>query len=424
VSGGLIHDWNREQAPPRVELNDETLRDGLQSPSVTEPSAEQKLQLLHLMAGLGVSAVTVGYPAAGPRMQAQCRLLAGEIARARLPLSPNASARTTESDVAAIARLAQEIGVPIEAGIFIGASRIRRETQGWSVDDILRMAERAIGLAVREGLPVMFVLEDASRTDPETLRVVYGEAIRLGARRLCLADTTGYATPAGTERLVRFVKDEIVTPGGDSPRRTRRDTEDCLSERETVALDWHGHRDRGLAVANCLAAINAGADRIHATALGAGERAGNAEMELVLANLYLMGLHCGDLTRLGDYCRFASQALGPQILPNHPVVGSDAFRTASGTHVAAILKARERGEAELADLAYSSLPAAVFGLEQRFALSAMSGHAGVRHWLAEHGHDPHDETLVETVLKAAKESPRALDDAEAERVVAGAAPGA
>lgn len=397
----LIHDWNNER-PIGVELNDETLRDGLQSPSVTEPSDEAKLRLLHLMADLGVSAVTVGYPAAGPRMQAQTRLLAGEIARARLPLSPNASARTTEADVAAIARVAQESGVPIEAGIFIGASRIRRETQGWSVDDLLRLAERAIGLAVREGLPVMFVLEDASRTDPETLMTLYGHAIRLGARRLCLADTTGYATPAGAERLVRFVREKIIAPN------------------ESVALDWHGHRDRGLAVANCLAAIAAGADRIHATALGAGERAGNAEMELLLANLYLMGVHWGDLTRLAEYCRLASQALGLRIPANHPVVGSDAFRTASGTHVAAILKARERGEAELADLAYSSMPAAVFGLEQRFALSAMSGHAGVRHWLAEHGHDPRDETLVETLLRAAKESPRALTDAEAERVVAGA----
>ncbi len=411
----LIHDWNNER-PVAVELNDETLRDGLQSPSVTEPSAEQKLQLLHLMAGLGVSAVTVGYPAAGPRMQAQCRLLAGEIARGRLPLSPNASARTTESDVSAVANVAHDIGMPIEAGIFIGASRIRRETQGWSVDDILRMTEGAIGLAVREGLPVMFVLEDASRTDPETLRAVHAEAIRQGARRLCLADTTGYATPAGTERLVRFVREEIIGP------RIVGDVTCAASgagvAAETVALDWHGHRDRGLAVANCLAAITAGADRIHATALGAGERAGNAEMELVLANLYLMGIHRGDLTRLGDYCRLASQALGLRIPANHPVVGSDAFRTASGTHVAAILKARERGEAELADLAYSSMPAAVFGLTQRFALSAMSGHAGVRHWLAEHGHDAGDEALAETLLRAAKESPRALTDAEAERVVA------
>jgi 2-isopropylmalate synthase len=396
----LIYDWNREHLAlrPPVEVNDETLRDGLQSPSAVEPTDEQKLRLLHLMAEVGISAVTVGYPAAGPRMLAQTRLLASEITRGKLKLSPNAAARTTEADVAAIARVAQETGVAIEAGIFVGASRIRRQSQGWSVDDLLRMSERAIGLAVREGLPVMFVAEDASRADPETLRALYGNAIRGGARRLCIADTTGHSTPEAAARLVRFAR-EIG---------------------EGVAVDWHGHRDRGLAIANCLAAISAGADRVHATALGAGERAGNAEMELLLANLYLLEFRRGDLTRLPEYCRLASRALGLPIPPNHPVVGTDAFRTASGTHVAAIIKARDRGGVELADLAYSSLPASAFGLEQTFALSAQSGRAAVRYWLLAHGHDPHNEGLVETLLTAAKESPRALTDAEAERLVAGA----
>jgi 2-isopropylmalate synthase len=398
VAHGLIHDWNQER-PARVELNDETLRDGLQSPSITDPPAEAKVRLLHLMVDLGVSAVTIGFPAAGPRMLEQTRLLAGEIARQRLPLAANASGRTTEADVAPIAQVAQETGVALEAAIFIGASRIRRETQGWTMDDMLRLAERAVRLAVREGLPVMFVLEDASRTDPDTLKALYGLAIRLGARRLCLADTTGHATPAGVERLVCFVRDEVIAPSG-----------------ERVALDWHGHRDRGLAIANCLAAIAAGANRVHATALGCGERAGNAEMELLLANLYLGGARFGDLTKLPEYCRLAAQALGLRIPANHPVVGLDAFRTASGIHAAAILRARERGDTELADLVYSSLPASVFGLIQTFALSAMSGHAGVRHWLAEHGHDPRDEALVETLLRAAKASPRALTDSEAERV--------
>jgi 2-isopropylmalate synthase len=395
----LIHDWNQER-PLTVALNDETLRDGLQSPSVTDPPPEAKIRLLHLMADLGISAATIGYPAAGRRMLEQTRLLAGEIACSRLPLSANASGRTTETDVAPIARVAQETGIAIEAAIFIGASRIRRETQGWTLDDMLRLVERAVGLAVREGLPVMFVLEDASRTDPETLVALYTLAIRLGARRLCLADTTGHATPAGADRLVRFVRERIIVPSG-----------------EKVGLDWHGHRDRGLAIANCLAAVSAGADRVHGTALGCGERAGNAEIELLLANLYLAGARLGDLTKLPEYCRLASQAMGLRIPANHPVVGLDAFRTASGIHAAAILRARERGDTELADLVYSSLPASAFGLHQAFALSAMSGHAGVRHWLTQHGYDSRDETLVETLLRAAKDSPRALSEQEAERVV-------
>jgi len=407
VPRSLIHDWNGERAAlteRRIELNDETLRDGLQSPSVTDPPPDTKLRLLHLMADLGIAAVTVGFPAAGPRMLAQARLLAREIARARLPLAANASARTVEADIAPIATLAQETGVPLEAAVFIGASAIRRESQAWTLTDMLRLSEDAVRFAVREGLSVMFVLEDASRTDPETLRALYGHAIGCGARRLCLADTTGHATPAGVERLARFVRDEVIAPSG-----------------ERVRLDWHGHRDRGLAVANCLAAIAAGADRVHGTALGAGERAGNAEMELLLANFHLMGIPHGDLTRLPEYCRLVSQALGLTIPTNQPVVGSDAFRTASGIHAAAILRAEERGDTELAELTYSSLPASVFGLAQQFALSPMSGHASVRHWLREHGHAPTDEPLVEALLAAAKQADRALSDGEAERVVRAAA---
>jgi 2-isopropylmalate synthase len=407
VPRSLIHDWNGERAAlteRRIELNDETLRDGLQSPSVTDPPPETKLRLLHLMADLGIAAVTVGFPAAGPRMLAQARLLTQEIARARLPLAANASARTVKADIAPIATLAQETGVPLEAAVFIGASAIRRESQDWTLTDMLRLSEDAVRFAVREGLSVMFVLEDASRTDPETLRALYGHAIRCGARRLCLADTTGHATPAGVERLARFVRDEVIAPSG-----------------ERVPLDWHGHRDRGLAVANCLAAIAAGADRVHGTALGAGERAGNAEMELLLANFHLMGIPHGELTRLPEYCRVVSQALGLTIPTNQPVVGSDAFRTASGIHAAAILRAEEQGDTELAELTYSSLGASVFGLAQRFALSPMSGHASVRHWLREHGHDPTDEPLVEALLAAAKQADRALSDGDAERVVRAAA---
>jgi isopropylmalate/homocitrate/citramalate synthase len=405
VPRSLIHDWNGEQtaAPnPRAGLNDETLRDGLQSPSVTDPPPEAKLRLLHLMADLGMAGVTIGFPAAGPRMLAQTRLLARELARTRLPLAANAAARTVEADVAPIATVAQEAGIPIEAAIFIGASAIRRESQGWDLGDMLGLSERAGRFAIRQGLPVMFVVEDASRTDPETLRALYAHAIGWGARRLCLADTTGHARPPGVERLVRFVRDEVITPS-----------------RQPVALDWHGHRDRGLAVANCLAALAAGADRVHGTALGSGERAGNAEMELLLANFHLMGLPHGDLTLLPEYCRLASRALGLRIPANHPVVGADAFRTASGIHAAAILRAEQRGDRELAELTYSSLPAAAFGLEQRYALSSMSGHAMVRHWLEQHGYDPTDEALVESLLAAARQADRAMSDAEVERVVRG-----
>jgi len=403
--GGLVFDWNGERgAPPvRVALNDETLRDGLQSPSVTEPPDEVKRRLVHLMAELGIEAATIGFPAAGPRMLAQCRLLAREVGSARLPLSLNCAARTLESDLAPIADLAQDTGLPIEAAAFIGTSAVRQTAEGWSLDRMLAAVDQAVSFASHAHIPVMFVAEDASRAHPDTLAAVCLAAIRGGARRLCLADTAGHATPAGVTRLVRFVRDRVIAPFGSE-----------------VALDWHGHRDRGLALANCLAAIAAGVDRVHATALGVGERAGNAEMELLLANLHLLGIPHGNLERLPEYCWTAAAALGIEVPAHHPVVGADAFRTGTGIHAAAILKARAAGDDALADLLYSSLPPGAFGLVQRIAVSPASGRANVRHWLAAHGYDPDDLVLADALLAAAKRSDHALSDVECAAAVAGA----
>jgi 2-isopropylmalate synthase len=400
---GLVFDWNGERGSPHpgVELNDETLRDGLQSPSVVEPSDELKRRLLHLMADVGIGAATIGFPAAGPRMLAQCRLLALEVASARLPLSVNCPARTVEADLEPIAELAQLTGLPVEAATFIGTSAVRQAAEGWSLGRMLEAVERAVTFGVREGLPVMFVAEDASRARPDTLAALCLAAIRAGARRICLADTTGHATPAGASRLVGFVRDRVIG-----------------TSRDAVKLDWHGHRDRGLALANCLAAIGAGADRVHGTALGIGERAGNAEMELLLANLHLLGVRRGNPQRLLEYCRTAAAGLGIEVPAHQPVVGADAFRTGTGIHAAAILKAQAAGEAALAALLYSSLPGSAFGLAQQIAVSPMSGHANVRNWLADHGHDPDDAVLIDALLAAAKRSDHTLSDLECANVVA------
>ncbi len=401
--GGLVFDWNRERgAPPiHVELNDETLRDGLQSPSAAEPDDAAKLRLVHLMAELGIGAATIGFPAAGPRMLAQCRLLARAVAAARLPLALNCAARTVQGDLEPIAALAEESGLPIEAATFIGSSAVRQVAEGWALDRMLEAVDRAVGFGVRAGLPVMFVAEDASRAHPDILEALCVAAIRAGAGRICLADTVGHATPAGVSRLIGHVRERL--PG--------------LANGD-VKLDWHGHRDRGLAIANCLAAIASGVDRVHATALGIGERAGNAEMELLLANLHLLGAPHGKLDRLSEYCRAAAAALGIEVPAHQPVIGADAFRTGTGIHAAAILKARAAGDGALADLLYSSLPAGAFGLTQGIAVSPMSGHANVRHWLGAHGHDPDDAVLADGLLGAAKLSGRALTDRECAAVVA------
>src|SRR5687767_4040658 len=397
----LVYDWNTAgdafdyTARARVELDDETLRDGLQSPSVIDPPIEEKLKILHLIAGLGIHTADIGLPGAGPRAVADVRALALEIATHRLPIAANCAARTVIADVEPIARISQEAGIPIEACTFIGSSPIRLYAEDWTLDRMLRVSEDAIAFAVKEGLPVMYVTEDTTRARPEVLKTLYTHAIRCGARRLCLADTVGHATPDGVRQLVRFIRAEVVEPSG-----------------VDIRIDWHGHRDRGFGLANTFAAIEAGVDRVHGTALGIGERVGNTEMDLLLVNLKLMGIHDTDLSTLTRYCEAVSRATGVDIPANYPVMGTDAFRTGTGVHAAAIVKARLKGDDWLADRVYSAVPAAMFGRKQRIDISHVSGMSNVKFWLTENGYAANDERLCQHVFALAKRTNHALSDAE------------
>src|SRR3989475_9092713 len=408
----LIYDWNSaggtdghfDWTRARVDLNDEALRDGLQSPSVTDPSLEVKKRLLHLMADLGIVAADIGLPGAGPRGVAQVRALAKEIRDHKLPIAPNCAARTVVADVEPIVRISDEVGIKIEAATFIGSSPIRQYTEDWTLDRIVEATEEAVTYAVKHGLPVMYVTEDTTRARPETLKVLYGAAIDCGATRICLADTVGHATPDGVKALVDFVKREIV-------------------KQKDVKIDWHGHRDRGMGLINCLAAIEAGVDRVHATALGVGERVGNAEMDLLIVNLRLLGAHRGggDLSKLPEYCHTAAEAVGVPIPVNYPVLGTDAFRTGTGVHAAAIIKAKKKGHDWLADRVYSSVPAAEFGLVQKIEISPVSGLSNVEYWLETHGYHPEHTASCRALFDAAKRTDRVLTDDECRRLLKQAA---
>jgi 2-isopropylmalate synthase len=393
----LIHDWNTvadafDYASLRpVQLDDETLRDGLQSPSAQDPSIEEKIRILHLMEELGIHAADIGLPGAGPRAVADTLALAQEIADQRLEIDANCAARTVRADIEPIARVTQETGVDVEAATFIGSSPVRQYAEGWTLDRMLQATEDAVTFAVGEGLRVMYVTEDTTRARPDTLKRLYGTAIECGARRICVADTVGHATPNGIRQLVRFIRREIIEPSG-----------------EDVKMDFHGHRDRGLAVPNALAAIEEGIDRVHGSALGIGERVGNTEMDLLLVNLKLLGLHDYDLSRLDEYCQRVARATGIPIPDNYPVIGDDAFRTGTGVHAAAIIKARQKGDEWLADLVYSGVPAAEFGRRQRIEISHMSGMSNVKHWLDEHGYDADDDGLCAHVFELAKNTDHTL----------------
>ena len=299
-----------------------------------------------------------------------------------MKIRPNCAARTKREDITPIIDISQKTGILIEACTFLGSSPIRQYAEGWDIDLLLKHTEDAVSFAVKEGVPVMYVTEDTTRANPETVRALYKTAIECGARRACVCDTVGHATPNGARALVKFVQTVIDETG------------------EDVKIDWHGHMDRGLGVINALAALEAGATRLHATALGIGERVGNTPMDQLLVNLKLLGYIDNDLSKLKEYCDTVSEATEVPVPITYPVVGRDAFRTATGVHAAAVIKAFKKGDVELANLVYSGVPAHLFGREQEIEIGPMSGKSNVIYWLQHRGLDSSDETVDRIYTKA------------------------
>lgn len=389
---GLIHDWNECEVPSfDIQFDDETLRDGLQSPSARDPELSEKIELVHLMDALGIDTADIGLPGASAKAREHILTLCEEMKG--LAITPNVACRTLISDIAPAAEVQQKVGAPVEVCAFIGSSPIRQYAEGWELDSMLKLVREAIEFCTKEGLPSMFVTEDTTRAHPDAVRALYTTAIEAGAKRICICDTCGHAQPSGVQQLVTFVKELVDELGAD------------------VGIDWHGHRDRGLGLINAIVAIEAGATRIHGTAMGVGERTGNTEMDLLLANLLLSKWIDRDLTRLGEYVELASRAVGVPIPPNYPIFGKDAFETSTGVHAAAVIKAFRKGDHWLANRVYSGVPADLFGLEQVIAVGPMSGKSNVTWVLERHQVEPTDER-VRRVLERAKKTPRQLTDAE------------
>jgi len=395
----LIYDWNRagegdlQPARPTVELDDETLRDGLQSPSAVSPALEAKLAILHLIDQLQVETADIGLPGAGPHVVETVTRLAQEIVDQRLSVRPSAAARTMRQDIQPIAEITQKTGLPIRVDCFLGSSPIRQYAEAWDMDRLLQLTHDAVSFAVEQELPVMYVTEDTTRAKPEDLRRLYTAAVEAGARRVCVADTVGHATPNGARRVVRFIRGVVDATG------------------EDVKIDWHGHNDRGLGIINSLAAAEAGADAIHGTALGIGERVGNTPLDLLLVNMHLLGWIDRDLSRLPEYCELVSRTTGVPLPENYPVFGHNAFRTGTGVHASAILKARAKGDDWLADRVYSAIPASLIGKRQIVEVGPMSGESNIAFWLADRGIEGDQETMKEIFAKA-KDSDTVLAEEE------------
>jgi len=405
-AGEFIYDWNEvgrkgRLVPQSFTLFDETLRDGLQNPSVEDPGIDDKLRILHLMEDLGIDAADVGLPGSSPRAFEDVLRICKEVVDCKMKIKIAAAGRTVVGDITPMVEISQKAGIPVEVYAFIGSSPIRQYVEQWDVTLIAKRSAEAIDVGVNAGLPVAFVTEDTTRSRPEVLSTLFRTAMDHGATRLCLSDTVGHATPDGVRNLVQFTRSVVAGAGVTG-----------------IGIDWHGHNDRGFALENAIWALEFGADRVHATALGIGERVGNAAMELLLMNLRLLGQLPPerDLTKLVEYCETVAKAVHWQLPVNYPLVGRDAFRTATGVHAAAIVKAMQKGDAWLADRVYSGVPAGMFGRHQEIGIGFMSGASNVGYWLRQRGVEP-SEDLVGEILKVAKGSSHIMTDDEVFAVI-------
>ena len=403
-AAGLIFDWNEVNRkgrilPKNATFFDETLRDGLQNPSVVDPGVEDKLQILHLMEELGIHVADVGLPGSSKRAFEDTLRLCKEVVDCNMKIKIACAGRTVVSDITPMIELSQRSGIPVEVYAFIGSSPIRQYVESWDIALIAKRSTEAIDVAVKAGLAVAYVTEDTTRSRPEVLTTLFRAAIDHGATRLCLSDTVGHATPDGVRNLIQFTKNVVAGTGAE------------------IGIDWHGHNDRGLALENAIWAFEYGADRVHATGLGIGERVGNAQMELLLLNLKLLGQLDGqDLTKLLEYCETIARAVKWDIPISYPLVGRDAFRTATGVHASAVIKAMAKGDTWLADRIYSGVPAGMIGRSQEICIGFMSGASNVNHWLATRNIAVDDE-LVTEILKAAKALDHIMVDEEVMAVI-------
>ena len=407
----LIYDWNaidyeinRNPAnhPHEVWFDDETLRDGLQSPSARNPTIEQKIELLTFMENLGIQKVDLGLPGAGPFHVEHIDAMLSHITENDFKIRPGAAVRTLMNDIEPLVMLQEKHGIPIQASAFLGTSPIRQYTEGWTIEKLLSTMEKAVSYAVGNDVPVMFVTEDTTRSKPEDIKIMYQRAMELGARSLCVCDTCGHVTPNGVRKLLQFIDEEVIKDSG--------------FNRSEIEVNWHGHQDRGLGVANNIAALEAGADVIHGTALGVGERAGNAPIDLTLVNLQLLGVIDNDLTLLNDYVKKANEYIEVPLPRNYPVFGTDAFETGTGVHASAVIKAMRKGDDWLADRVYSGVPAGDFGLKQVIRIGHMAGRSNILWWLEQNGYEASDD-LVAHIFEVAKSQRRNMDDAEVKKEV-------
>ena len=386
----LIYNWAKHpigeskavkhSANQHVDVDDETLRDGLQGTQVeSHPTTEGKKIYLDWVSRF-VEHADIGFPGSEEEHQKEIEELIKYAVTRRLDITLSCAARGAAlEDVKPIIDISHNLdGYLLEADIFLDGSTYRSLKEGWDRKEKLDKLSENIKLLKQHKLPVMFVAERATSTSPEELFEICQLAADLGVERICLADTQGCADPQAITNIFRWGFSEL----GKKYRE--------------IIWDFHGHNDLNLGVANCLTAVQEGVNRIHATKFCIGERAGNVDLATILLILNLHGFRNIDLQRLQEFSRVASDVLHIAIPKNAPVIGESAFATSSGVHSAPL----DKSEDEVSDIYFPYHPGLV-GRKPKVEVGRFSGAATVRYKLKSLGIQPIDG-MVDEILHEAK----------------------
>ena len=376
----LLTDWNEKKTfkNKSIVIEDDTLRDGLQSALLRIPNYFEKKELVTLAHASRIKYVMLGFPGASEDAYHECRLLVQFIRDMQWPLVPRLLGRANQSDMAAICRLQEETGVPLQADFFINICALRLKVEGWNLATITQMIHQASEQLDRHGVSYSISLEDATRSDTSIIEKMLCTIVNTKAIAIVLCDTVGACLPSGVANLLRFVKKTIA------------------AHNSHIFQWWHGHNDRGLALANALCALDHGIDGISGTFLGIGERSGNICIEQIMLHLnqYYGSAYCLDSAR--QYCSLLSRYTEYTMPINQPLFGNQSFTTTAGTHIRALEKAKRFGTGAH-DLLYSSVAAHDLGRQQQIMLGPMSGRSAVKSVLEQIG-ESYDEKKISTLF--------------------------
>lgn len=396
-----IYDWDKEGSEKlkssSFRLLDTTLRDGLQTPGIIQPSLEDKLRVIDYDAQLGIEAIDVCLPADPSTRYFQEGVKCANYINTKYPQTEIfVLARTIQSDVNATMQFAQDAGCKVSVILFRGSSDLRLLAEDWHEDSIINDMGKFTKQLVGKGLNVTCATEDSTRTRPDFLKQIFEAGRAEGANEFCIADTVGYADPWGIKNEVSWLKQDVL-------------------DDNNLQIQYHGHNDTGNAVSNSIAAIAAGAKTIHVTHIGMGERAGNASTEGVLANLTRRGINKYDLHKVVEGSNFVAEAFGVKIPNNHPLIGADVFSTESGIHAAGIDNARKKG-LNVSGIIYSAVSPEVVGRETIVNIGPLGGIHSVK-WVLDRMGVPSSAELTSALLMQARIQNRALTPSEIKAVV-------